>query len=48
MNAAPFYVMVILATLFDAAWQPARIMGAVLVILGVIIAQSRQWNQKAI
>jgi hypothetical protein len=34
------------ATLFEAAWQPARIMGAALVILGVIIAQSRQWNQK--
>lgn len=47
MNAAPFYVMVILATLFDAAWQPARIIGAALVILGVIIAQSRHWNQKA-
>lgn len=40
INAAPFYVMVF-AVLTGAAWNAAQATGAVIVVLGVLIAQGR-------
>ena len=46
MNAAPFYVMLILLMLSKADWQSSRALGAGLVILGVILSQSRDWRER--
>ncbi len=46
LNAAPFYVMLILFILGDS-WVWSQAIGAVIVITGVILAQQKSTNKKA-
>ena len=44
MNAVPFYVMVVMVTIFDASWSWMQALGALLVGVGVVYSQMKQAN----
>ena len=46
LNAAPFYVMLILF-LIGGSWIWNQTIGAIIVIIGVILAQKKSANKKA-
>ncbi len=43
-NAVPFYVMIIMVILFGENWNWLQAIGALIVGLGVIIAQNEKWG----
>ena len=42
-NAVPFYVMIMMVLIFQDPWNWLQALGAMIVALGVIISQNRQW-----
>jgi drug/metabolite transporter (DMT)-like permease len=46
MNAVPFYVMVVVVLLLGESWSWWQAMGAVLVAIGVLLAQSASRPQQ--
>ena len=47
LNAAPFYVMLVLLVVFGVPWNPMQVIGAIVLLLGVVVAQidDRKMNQ---